>query len=460
MSMTIRALLILGLVIANSLAFGFETESSVRGQLIQTSLPAVHVDPLSTTDPSLVPGENFTIEVKISNVTELQGLDIQLNWNTSILNYTSHLVKIPVEDYPDGVLHEPAIELADQVNEAAGTYWTAFTTLGGPSFNGSGTVFEITFTVVGFGECILDIFNSDLANYQGKPISHRVEDGYFSNVFYDVIITNVVPSSAAAFIGDIIEITVVVLNNGTARNENFNVTTYFDDEVIDTIAVSMLPPSEEETLTFYWNTTGIIPGNYTITANATTVPGESHVENNEFTDGVVTLAIQPIHDVAVTALSPLKTLVFSGYCFHVNATLENQGLFAETFNVTVCANLTLIGELQVALNPGDNQTLVFPWNSEGTPYGMYIITATADQVSGENDTGDNTLIYVSVNVMHLGDFDMDRDMDIYDVVLLVGVYGSAKGDPKYNPNFDVNCDGRIDIYDVVMVTPFYGYRES
>lgn len=454
-----RALLILGLIIANSVAFGFETESNVHGHSIQASLPVVYVDPLSTVDPSIVPGENFTLGVKISNVSGLGGLDIQLSWNTSILNYTSHLVKIPVEDYPDGVLHRPIIEVADLVNEAAGTYEVGFATLGGPPFNGSGTVFEMTFKVVGFGECVLDIFESDLANFEGKPIIHTVEDGHFSNVLYDVAITDVVPSSVIALIGEIVEINVVVLNNGTARSENFNVTAYFDDEIVDTIAVSMLPPSEEETLTFNWNTTDRSPGSYTITANATTVPGESVVYNNEFTDGVVSLTIPPIHDVAVTMLSPLKTLVFSGLCSHVNATLENQGLFPETFNVTVYANLTLIGESQIILSPGDNQTLTFPWNSEGIPYGMYIITASVDQVSGENDTADNTLTFASVNVMHPGDFDMDRDVDIYDIVLLVGAYGSVKGDPEYDPNFDVDCDGNVDIYDVVIVTPFYGYRE-
>lgn len=459
MSMLTRALLILGLIIANSVAFGSETMLSAHGHLIQASLPVVYVDPLNTADPSLGPGENFTLEVKISNVTGLGGLAIQLNWDSSILNYTSHVVKIPVEDYPDGVLHRPILELMDQVNEVAGTYKADFATLG-PPFNGSGTVFQMNFSVLSFGECALDIFESDLANYQGQPIIHTVEDGYFSNVLYDVAVTDVVPSSVSAFIGDIVEISVVVLNNGTARNEDFNVTTYFDDEIIDTIAVSMLPPSEEETLTFYWNTTDTSPGSYTITANATTVPGESDVDNNEFSDGVVTLDIPPIHDVAVITLSPLKTLVFSGLCFHVNATLENQGLFPETFNVTVYANSTLIGESQIILNPGDNQTLIFPWNSESIPYGMYIITASVDQVSGENDTTDNTLTYASVSVMHPGDFDMDRDVDIYDIVLLVGAYGCVRGDPEYDPNFDVDCDGRVDIYDVVIVTPFYGYRES
>lgn len=105
-------------------------------------------------DPSLVElgpeyciGETFTISSKIYDVSNLAGIGLAIEWNTTYLNYVEHIMKIPVETHPDGVLHEPILIVADTANPIAGTYDCAAASLGGPTFNGSGTVFEITFRV-------------------------------------------------------------------------------------------------------------------------------------------------------------------------------------------------------------------------------------------------------------------------------------------------------------------------
>lgn len=454
-------LLTVGLMLTTAFASGFDLKPAVDGQPAASDIPVVHVDPSNITDLGLTPLQNFTIQLKISNVTDLYGFDIRLSWNASVLNYTSHIVKIPVEDYPDGVLHKPVLPVKNEANATTGTYVIVYSSLTAPSFNGSGTVFEMTFTVIGIGECPLTIYNSDLADSKGQPINHTVEDGYFSNLFYDIAVLNVTPSSTVVFIGETVNITVVVLNNGTTRNENFNVTTYYSNVAIQTKTIPALPPHTEETLTFYWNTSTVSPGDYTISAEATVVPGENSTENNRFEDGVITLAIEPIHDIAVTALTPLKTLVFKGYCLHVNVTIENQGNFPETFNVTLRANNAVINRTQVYLERGTLTTVEFAWETtEATEYEDYSLNVTADQVYGENDTNDNTFIHTDVDVVHPGDFDSDGDVDIFDIVLIAGAYGSKEGDPEYDSNLDVNCDGEIDIFDIVQVTPFYGYERE
>jgi len=451
----IATLLILGTLLISS---GFNVKPVVHGNYTQTSLPIVYVAPANITNPSLTPSENLTIEVWISNVTDLKGFDIQLRWNASILNYTSHVVKVPVESYPDGVLHEPVLEVKNEVNVTAGTYLVVFATLGGPSFNGSGVVFEMTFTVISFGECSLNISNSDLSDPNAQPIAHTVKNGYFSNLFYDIAILNVTPSSTSVFVGDTLNITVITLNNGTTRDETFNVTTYYDGIAIDTETVSGLPPGTEEILLFSWNTSDVSPGDYTLSANATIVQGETRIENNRFEDGTITLAIEVIHDVAVTLLAPLKTLVFKGYCFQVNITLENQGNIPETFNVTLYANNIAINKTQVYLDKSNVLILTFAWNTtDAIEYEDYPLNATADQVDGENDTSDNSFIYEGIKITHPGDFDADMDVDIFDIVLIASAYGTEKGDPMYNTNYDVNCDGKVDIFDIVIVTPWYGY---
>lgn len=55
-----------------------------------------------------------------------------------------------------------------------------------------------------------------------------------------------------------------------------------------------------------------------------------------------------------------------------------------------------------------------------------------------------------------GDVNGDGVVNIYDVVIVTGVYGSHPGDPNWDPVCDLNGDGVVDIYDVVMVTSEYG----
>jgi len=97
--------------------------------------------------PECCVGETFTLAAKIDNVEYLTGVGIQIKWNTTYIEHISHIIKIPVESYPDGVLHGTILFVADKVNNTKGTYDCAVATLGGPSFNGSGTIFEITFKV-------------------------------------------------------------------------------------------------------------------------------------------------------------------------------------------------------------------------------------------------------------------------------------------------------------------------
>jgi H+/Cl- antiporter ClcA len=54
--------------------------------------------------------------------------------------------------------------------------------------------------------------------------------------------------------------------------------------------VTGLAPSAQLNLNFEWNTTGISPGSYLITAVADTVEGETRIADNTFVDGTVTIS--------------------------------------------------------------------------------------------------------------------------------------------------------------------------
>ncbi len=76
-------------------------------------------------------------------------------------------------------------------------------------------------------------------------------------------------------------------------NYGRNIWTYFGlgTPPIGTKIVTNLPNGTSTTITFTWNTTGFAKGNYTISAYAEPVPGETDTEDNLFTGGLVKIGI-------------------------------------------------------------------------------------------------------------------------------------------------------------------------
>jgi hypothetical protein len=134
--------------------------------------------------------------------------------------------------------------------------------------------------------------------------------------------------------------------------------------------------------------TELIPPPYpTITTNST-----HYFIYFEFTLSThnITMAYA-IADVATTNITPAKTIVGQGYTTRINATIQNQGHYEETFNVTIYANTTTIETKEVTLASGNSTTIDFTWNTAGFAKGNYTISAVADAIPGEIDTDDNRL---------------------------------------------------------------------
>jgi outer membrane protein assembly factor BamB len=62
-------------------------------------------------------------------------------------------------------------------------------------------------------------------------------------------------------------------------------------KLIEDHEVVVLPPGFWAIMAFRWNTTGVAKGNYTISAHATPVPGETNTTNNNYTDGWTIVSI-------------------------------------------------------------------------------------------------------------------------------------------------------------------------
>jgi len=102
----------------------------------------------------------------------------------------------------------------------------------------------------------------------------------------DIAVTNVTTSKTIVGQGYFMFINVTVENQGDSA-ETFNVTLYYNSNAINYTTVTNLPPGENTTITFTWNTTGVPKGNYTIKAIAEPVPGETDTTDNTLVDGTV-----------------------------------------------------------------------------------------------------------------------------------------------------------------------------
>jgi hypothetical protein len=163
------------------------------------------------------------------------------------------------------------------------------------------------------------------------------------------------------------------------------------------------------------------------------------------------------HNIAVTKVKPWKTVVGQGYSAKVNVTVQNQGNFTETFNVTAFASGKVFGSLlNVKLSNGTSTTITFTWNTTGFAMGNYTINATATPVPRETDTTDNTYVDGKVQITIPGDVNGDRRVTWDDLSTLGLAYASKPGDSNWNPNADINCDGRVTWDDLSTLGLNYG----
>jgi PKD repeat protein len=107
---------------------------------------------------------------------------------------------------------------------------------------------------------------------------------------HDVVVTNVAVSETKVTAGEIVLVSVTVLNAGS-ETESFDVTVYYGTHGDSTQPVSSLTVGSETTLTFNWDTTGVAEGDYQISARASTVEGEVDTQDNYKIDGTVTVEV-------------------------------------------------------------------------------------------------------------------------------------------------------------------------
>jgi hypothetical protein len=209
---------------------------------------------------------------------------------------------------------------------------------------------------------------------------------------HDVAVVNVTASTGQALAGDPVGICVEVSNLGDF-DETFNVTVYAGMLKIGGQDFLHLGAHLNRTVCFSWDTSGLSPGNYTIWAIADPVPGETNLENNWFTDGVVEvkeLLPSIIHDIAVIWLSANTTEASAGENVTIDAMVLNLGDVPESFNLTIYYDANLVQIITIeSLAPNTTLSLATMWNTKNVEPDTYVLDANVTVLPNEVNTENN-----------------------------------------------------------------------
>ncbi|MDH5267349.1 MAG: hypothetical protein OEW62_06675 [Candidatus Bathyarchaeota archaeon] len=223
-------------------------------------------------------------------------------------------------------------------------------------------------------------------------------------------------------VSDTVPINVTVKNVGS-YTETFNVTTYYDDTAIvlptgkNYTTVTDLACTENTTILFTWNTTGVDPGFYTITAAA----GLSNTDTWTG-DGANT-----------TFTTSRKPVLEDSEKVYVDGTLMTK---PDNYTITYVA-----GKIEFTTAPSG---------------GAQIKVTYTSALVNETYISDNTETAPwDVLVTILGDVDGDGAVGTSDLIAFSDAYGSEPGDPNWNPYCDFS-DEKIDASDLFDLSKNYG----
>jgi hypothetical protein len=198
-----------------------------------------------------------------------------------------------------------------------------------------------------------------------------------------------------------------------------------------------------------WNFTPTSLGYYTVYLKVNDTAG------GQATSNTANLSAG-IHDIAVTNVTSSKTVVGQGYATNIIVTVQNQGNFTETFNLTAYANATLAASQNITLSSGNSTNITLTWNTTRFVYGNYTLSSYAWPVPSETNTANNNRTDGSIVVTIPGDLNGDFTVGLSDLVILARAYGSRPSNPNWNANGDIDGNGVVGLSDLVIMATHYG----
>jgi len=349
-----------------------------------TSTTRVCVDPPEIVDRTGAISE-FSVGVNITDaVEEVYSWSIWLNFNPLIVNVADTpmdiVMRLMTSSWLSSASGHTAIPLMPVVENDLGYVFVGeYLDVDEPNgATGNGTLITINFTVTDEGITALDLdptkLNTVIAG-NSVPILHVAENGVFDNR-----VENEPP------VADFYAEPLVAEVNETIT---FNASASYDP---DSWLVSYAWDFGDGTTEFYVEGVNLtIPhitthaydalGTYVVTLTVT-----------DYYDGATANATEYIavgHDIAITNVVPSPIEVVKPNPVSINVTVENEGYFNETFDVTVYYNVTAVDtKTGIFLENGTSTTLTFTWDTTPVEGGNYTIKAEA-VVAVDDDPSDN-----------------------------------------------------------------------
>ncbi len=148
---------------------------------VKAQATTMAVTPASIIDLSLDPGKTFIINLTVADVAGLYTWQAQILFKPSILNCTN--AACPADNVFAG---KPTIPVTPIIDNVGGSVVIGASLIGAGSFTGSGVLYQINFTVVGWGNSTLKYsvpYGSDtfLLDSDLNIIPSMVTNGYFEN---------------------------------------------------------------------------------------------------------------------------------------------------------------------------------------------------------------------------------------------------------------------------------------
>lgn len=349
-----------------------------------------------------------------------------------------------------------SINFWDDAYPSGGNYWSDYSET--DIFRG---VYQNETNSDGIGD---KPYNIDGNNYDNYPLM-KTYGGPL-----DIGITNILLTKTIVANGYVLDINVTIINY-SIENVTFNLTACANLTIINSLLNVALESRNSATFTIQWDTSNFTKGNYTLSAYATRVEGETDTKDNAFVNGNV-FVLSSEHDVAITRVNFIPA-IGQGYTLPINIEAMNVGNYMETFNVHIYANSTFIASQNVTLESGEFCTLVFMWNTSNFARGNYMLSVRAEPVLNEVDLNDNERENWLI-VAKVGDFGSlvnniviffacDGNVDGYDLSLFVQCY-KARVPPEVAYIADLGgglpptfyaCDGKVDGYDLALFVQCY-----
>jgi hypothetical protein len=143
----------------------------------------IHVAHAAISDA--IVGQSYTVDINVTDVTDLYGWEFQLSYDPAILSVTSANI-VP------GGLNTPTYTYQQQTTSGL-IWWAVSTTL--PNTTGityaEHAIFEIVFQTIGTGTCNLHLSGTILSDPAGDAISHTDSDGTIMVGTRDLTVTSI-----------------------------------------------------------------------------------------------------------------------------------------------------------------------------------------------------------------------------------------------------------------------------